>query len=440
MKNNTRTEDNDSGYNTSFVTFLGGYFPESMTLAVLLSIIVLLGSLTSIKLLEALELFSTGFFNFLELQMSLILWWMLPAIVVESERTGIILDKITEKIPPKEKYIVLITFILAFFLGWVNWAFGLITSILVGQKLCIKAKNNGNKINYHIILFISLLSLISGNIGITSPGALILTENYLEITNISIINFALNVQNLIIFSSMFLLLPLLYYHSTGKENKEISERDLIINTSIKEKLKHHNIPPKDSWVPADYLEYSSLLSIIAFLIGTTSITWAWIHGNITMLGILFAILMLALISQKNPVAFMEKGADSTKWSLHLAIPFLLYAGTYSLLTKATLYTPIKNLLNGIPVIGSYLIALGAGILIPDPGSLWFLLSPLSEVAGVLNSLITTMYAAGISNIWLGFIFIGILGIKGFNWKEYIEYALLTTVYLSIVIILVLTLI
>ena len=49
------------------------------------------------------------------------------------------------------------------------------------------------------------------------------------------------------------------------------------------------------------------------------------------------------------------------------------------------------------------------------------------------SLIAVMYGAGISNLWLEFLFAGILSLPGFEWREFVRYAAIVTVYVTVLV-------
>jgi|GEM_PF-4288506 len=424
----------------SFVHFFGKFFPESMTLAVILSILALIITIPHLGAIKQLELISTGFFDFFSLQMALILWWMLSAVVIESEIVGRLLDKITQVVPLEEKYIISFIAIFSLVIGWINWAFGLIPAILMGHKLCLKAKEKNIKVHYPAVLFASLLALISGAVGLTSPGALTLTDGtihqvaFLDLPTLSITEFALARANIASFAMMLVGVPIIILLLTKKEKTEIKDEESIIQKNIRNTLKPLEIPPKEEWIPANYLEYTPLLSIIAFVIGSISIGWAWIQSDVTMLGVLFALMMVGLLIQKNPATFTKKTTDSTKWAAHMAVPFLLYGGVYALLSESGIYLNLAGMLETLPITGSYITAFITGLIVPDPGSLWLLVSPiLSEAVEITTSVTLAMYASGVSNIWLGFLFAGILSIKGFDWREYVRYAFTITVYVSAVV-------
>ena len=124
---------------------------------------------------------------------------------------------------------------------------------------------------------------------------------------------------------------------------------------------------------------------------------------------------------------------------HVAVPFLLYAGVYALLTEAEMYAPIGNALaaTGVTQASSYVVAFVLGLFVPDPGSVWVIQGPalVAVDADLASSMISVMYGAGVSNLWLSFLFVGIIApISGFDWREYVRYAAAITAYVSAVVI------
>lgn len=92
---------------------------------------------------------------------------------------------------------------------------------------------------------------------------------------------------------------------------------------------------------------------------------------------------------------------------------------------------------GVTQVVSYVVALVLGLFVPDPGSLWVIQGPalVESGAGLVPSIISVMYGAGVSNLWLGFLFVGIIAtVYGFDWQEYVRYAATVTVYVSVVVI------
>lgn len=108
-------------------------------------------------------------------------------------------------------------------------------------------------------------------------------------------------------------------------------------------------------------------------------------------------------------------------------------GVFTLLSEAGLYEAVGSTL-APGAVGSFVTALGLGLLIPDPGSVWVVAGPaLVAETEPVTSLVAAMYGAGLSNLWLGFLFLGVLSIGGFGWREFVRYAAVITVYVSTVV-------
>lgn len=432
-----------------FVPALGQYFPESQVSALVLALLALVATAPFLDPITQLELFGTGFFELFAVQMLLILFWVVSASVVESPRFGAVLDRIAGVLPASQQGIVFATGFLSLLFGWINWAFGLIGGVLVGQRLCRRARENGTAVHYPLVLTAGLLSLVLANQGPSSPGALIVADesglaNVVvdEVGAISMTEFVLHPANLVSSVVLLVTLPLLLAALAPDDEREITtldERNEILEGSIAETLDHYSpkIPPED-WTVGDRLENSELITGIAVVIGLVSAGWHFATGGaLTLPWLAFTLIVLGMAAQGPPMAFREKTEDATRWANHVVIPFLLYAAVFALLGESGLYGAIGDALagTGIPYVSSYVVAFVLGLLIPDPGSLWVLHGPVVAAAelDVVVSLIAVMYGAGLSNLWLGFLFAGILSLPGFEWREFVRYAAAVTVYVTVLV-------
>ncbi|NHN48095.1 short-chain fatty acid transporter [Halostella sp. JP-L12] len=449
----TETTDGETATEEDFVPFLGQFFPEALTLAALLAVLALLATVPFLGTVRQLELFSTGFFRLFTVQMPLILLWVLSATVVESSRMGRALDWVAEALPTGSQWtVVYATGVVALVFGWINWALGLIGAFYVGRKLCRRAEEDGTRVHYPAVLTAALLSLVITNVGLSSPGALLMadasgTTNFLvdpeqaEVV-VDMSAFLLHPANVISSLLFVLTLPaLLAALAPGEgERRPVSAYASVLQGSIAETLDFYSPPPRDEWVFADKLEQSRTIAVVTFLLGATSAAaYFATGGRLTMLWLLFVLMMTGILIHARPMAFADKVTDATRWANHVAIPFLLYAGAFALLLEAELYAPIGDAFaaTGVTQAISYVVALALGLLVPSPGSLWVLQGPalVESGADLVPSVISVMYGAGVSNLWLGFLFVGVIAaVYGFDWREFVRYAAAVTAYVSVVVI------
>lgn len=422
---------------SSFVRVFGAFFPETFALAVVLTVLALLVTYPYLDVITQLELLTTGFFDLFTLQMALILFWVLSASVVESRPVGVALDWIADRIPTTQTAIIYATGSMALAFGWLNWALGLIGGVLLGQRLCERAREAGVPVHYPLVLTGALSSLVLANQGPTSPGALMMADttgrtNFLLDTagSISVAQFVFDPVNLGSSVVLILGLPLALVAlapDDEADRAEFDEGESILETTIGETLDHYSSPPREDSTVADMLERSQVISLVAVVLGAVSVGAHFATGGgLTLLWLLFFLIILGLLIQGQPMTFRSKTTDATRWTNHVAIPFVLYAVVFALLAEAGLYGPIGELVGAIgsPAVGSFIAALGAGLVIPDPGSVWVVLGPalVTTGMGLVDSIVMAMYGAGLSNLWLGFLFAGILSVQGFDWREFLEYA------------------
>lgn len=434
---------------SSFVPALGRYFPESLVNALLLAVLALLVTAPFLETMTQLELLSTGFFDLFSVQMLLILYWVLGASFVESPRVGVVFDWLAARLPTSQMGVIYTTAFVSLLLAWINWALGLIGGVLIGQRLCRRAREEGTAVHYPLVLMGGLLALVLMNQGLSSPGGLVMADesglaNFMvdDVGSIAMSEFLLHPVNLVSSVVFVLTLPLVLVLLAPDDENEITpleERNALLEGSIAETLDHYSpvVSPED-WELGDRLENSELITMTAVVIGVVSFGWYFATGgDLTLPWLAFTLMIVGLLSQGPPMAFRQKTEAATKWANHIAIPFLLYAAVWALLDEAGLYGAFGDALagTGLPAVSSYVVAFILGLFIPDPGSLWVIQGPAVAAADVdlVASLVATMYGAGVSNLWLAFLFASILSIRGFDWREFTKYAAVVTVYVSVVV-------
>ena len=455
----TTTADDSSGdVDQGFVAYFSRLYPKSLPLAAVLSIVAFVATIPYVETLTQFELFATGFFDLYTVQMPLILFWVLSAAVVQSRWGGRFLDRIADLLPiDSQARLIYATGFIALVFGWINWALGFIGAIFIGYRLSKEAEERGILVHYPAVLTASLLSLVVMNQGLSSPGALLMantdgTTNFLVdpeqgqivLDMATFLAHPVNIISVVVFVFSLPMLLVVLAPSAESERRPVSEFRSFFEGSITEALSHYSPPPREEWTFADRLEQSPVISIIAFLLGAASVVaYFATGGRLTMLWLLFALMMIGILVQVRPMAYVDKTRNTVQWANHVAVPFVLYAGAYALFTEAELYTPIGDALTatGAPQISSYIIAFILGLFVPDPGSVWVLQGPalVTADANLASSMVSVMYGAGISNLWLAFLFVGILApLTGFSWREYAKYAGTVTLYMTAVIIVLMT--
>lgn len=441
----TKAETTSTETEREFVPFFGRFFPESLALSVLLALAAMIVTIPALGPLRQIEVFTTGFYELFVVQMALILYWVLSATVVESPPVGALFDRLADAIPTSQTAILYSTGLIALAFGWLNWALGLLGGVFVGRRLCQRAREEGVAVHYPLVLTAGLLSLVLANQGPSSPGALLMADTRLaEMTSfladsgtLSMGEFLLTPTNLVPSVVLVVTLPLVLVALApdAEADRTGIEDGSILEGTIAETFEQYTLPSRGNWSVADRLEQSRLISMIAVVVGLGSIGLHFLTGGaLTLLWLLFALMILGLLVHTRPMAFRSKTTDATRWANHVAIPFMLYAVVYALLSAAGLYGPIGDAL-GTGALGSFLAALGIGLLVPDPASVWVVVGPALVAAGadLVDSTVAVMYGAGLSNLWLGFLFLGVLSIRGFDWREFARYAAVISVYVTAVV-------
>lgn len=429
-----------------FVSVCTRVYPGPLPLALLGSIVALLVTTSELRVTTQLQVFVTGVFGLFALQMSLVLYWLLSVAVVESPAVGQLFERLGATLPTTQRRIIVATSFVALTFGWLNWALGLFGGIFVGQKLCRRADSAGVAVHYPLVLMGGLCSLVVTNQGVSSPGALILADgsgrlNYLvdSVGSLPLSTFLQNPVNVGSTAVLVLTLPFVLALLAPEDERSITplgEANTIVTGSVTDTLAP-DAPSVETETVADRLEQSPVVSVTTALLGAVAVGGHLATGGaVTMFWLLFVLLMLGVLVQYRPIAYVSATESATRWVTHLVIPFILYAGIFSLLTESGGYDYLSAVVadSGMPHVTSYGLALLLGLLVPDPGSQWLLQgATIPASASVPTALVAIMYGAGVSNLWVGFVFLRLFSIPGFDWRQFGTYALVVTTYVSAVL-------
>lgn len=471
---------------STFVAAFERYYPGPLVVSLLLVVAVTLITAPVLAPVDQLGIVATGFYDLLVVQLALILWWVLSVTLVVSSGVGRgldgLVDGLADRITRSPARVVGATAVIALSLGWVNWALGLIGGVYVGQKLCRLADERGVAVHYPAVLTAGLLGLVLANQGPTSPGGLLMADSLLGTGDISgdlypgeaatgdgeeaeqittvedydgffgffgiedpvaFSTFLLHPTNLVATLVLLVTIPLLLVKLQPTENVRTIEEtgDLLVTGDIRTRLTEYSPPPREEWTFSDRVENSWPLAVGTGLFGMLYVVWyVWSGHSPSLLWLLFALIVLGLIVHRVPQAFIDQCTTASRWAIAIGLPFVFYAAVIVMVHEADLASSVGGTLGSAPAsaLPAYLLAFVVGVLVPDPGSVWLIVGPILEAAtgDLVASLVVTMFAAGISNLWLGFLFLGIFAsrIDGFDWREFTYYAAAISVYASAVVV------
>ncbi|MDZ7729968.1 MAG: TIGR00366 family protein [Natrialbaceae archaeon] len=466
----------------TFIAFADRFYPGPLLVAIFLVILAALLTSTSLDPFDQLGVVATGFYELLVVQAAFLFWWVLSPSLVQSGRIGGMLDWIVDRyesaVGLTPTTVIGGTAALALTLGWINWALGIIGGIFIGQKLARRAAEEDVAVHYPLVLMAGLLGLLLANQGLTSSGGLLMSDQLLgtgeiaaetypgssgavgdQITTVenyegflwllglseptSFYGFLLHPSNLLASLVLLVTLPILLTRLGPSEGVTTIEDagDLIVTDTIRERLAGYTAPDPEDRTFAERAENNRWLSILTGLIGLGALGWYLGTGHEpSLMWLLFGLIAGGMLVHTVPQAYIEQCTNAAGWAVPIGIPFVFYAAVIIMLERAGTFGAIGGLLEGagVPAVSGYGLGFLVGLAVPDPGTVWLIVGPMLAAAGadIMASLVAVMFASGISNLWLGFLFLGIFAhrIDGFDWLEFFHYATIITVYVSIVVI------
>lgn len=477
--------DDTTSRGTAFVAAFDRYYPGPLVMSLLLVVAIAVGTAHLLSPFEQLEIVATGFYDLLVVQAALIFWWVLAATLVYSERVGqafdLFADGVADSLTLSSTRVIVVTALTALLLGWINWALGLIGGVFIGQKLARIAGERDVPVHYPAVLFAGLLGLVIANQGPTSPGGLLMADSLLGTGNVADIypggtggadteadqittvedyagffrffgiedpvnywGFLLHPANLAASVALVVTLPVVLAKLAPQRDVVTIEDagDLIVSGEIRSALTEYSPPPREEWTFADKVENSRILAYLTGVFGLVYVVWFLYSGYMpSMVWFLFSLIVVGLLVHDVPQAYIEQCTTASQWAVAIGLPFVFYAAAVVMVDTAGISGPLGDTLAGAPLteLPSYILAFGTGLVVPDPGSVWLIAGPIiqSATGDLMGSLVLTMYASGISNLWLAFVFLGIFAnrIDGFDWREFAYYALACTIWSSAVVIL-----
>jgi len=373
-----------------FESFFKKYIPSPFSIAVLLTIIVMIwatlynfddGILDSFG--GVLSDWENGIWNdsliVFAYQMMLIL--VLGHILVLSQPMDKLLGILTSTINSTAKAVVIVslsTMLMAFF----NWGLGLIFGAILVRKIGVETQKRGISINYPLLGASGYIGLMVWHGGLSGSAPLKVSESghLASLTSINVPDFITTSQtifsyeNLFVFLILLCLLPLLLLLLKYKNTKK--EKILSYNLQTFNKSKTSN---------TQGFENKKLPALIFGLLIFASIVVVY-HQDLLELRLTpnilnFFMLGLAFILHGNFISFLEALKKSIGDVSGILIQFPLYFGIMGIMKDSGLATSITEFFVSISTqetlpVFSFISAGLLNIFVPSGGGQWAIQGPI----------------------------------------------------------------
>ncbi|MCB0392597.1 MAG: short-chain fatty acid transporter [Bdellovibrionales bacterium] len=413
------------------------YTPDPLVIAIILSVLVFFWSaIFTGSLQQPLQAWDNGFWKLLNftLQMSMIL--LGGYLVATAPYVNKLIISQAKKIKTPQQAII-ITTLLSCATSWLNWGFGLVASAIFAMEVGKQLKT----VNYRLLVASSYSGFILWHGGLSGSIPLLLnSEN----------NFSFHLIGKIvplsetIFSSLNLILLLtvticlLLVNSWLNKWSLSEEIHLQVETEIDMPVKINS--------PADKLNHSYLIVLIAFILGITALILnSYKEGfNADLNNVNYILFFLALLLQKNVSSFMNSVNKGAKKLGPIIVQYPFYAAIMAILTDTGLAKEISQVFINLSSEKTlpFFTFLSAGlinILVPSGGGQWAVQGPIVIPAALeLNASLTpTILAVAWGDAWTNllqpFWALPLLAIANLKIKDILGFCLLNLIATGVVI-------
>ena len=429
------------------VKLMNRWLPDPFLFAVILTIVVFIGSMIGTKL-NPIELVnawgnSDGFWSLLSFSMQMALVLVLGSAMASARICKKILGAIAGLAKNKMSAILIVTFV-STLCCWLNWGFGLIAGALLAKEVARRVRD----VDYPLLIasaysgFVIWHAGLSGSIPLqmgAEGGTTILGVVYSAPTSQTIFH----PMNLIMVGVILLVMPLLNYAMhPSKENT------ILVNPAVLVDEEEHTYT-KDT--PAEKMEHSKILWVITLVLGFGYIVYRFVTKGFNLdLNIVNMIFMfLGILLHGDLRKYVDAIGKAASGASGILLQFPFYAGIMGLMVAANPETGVSlagiianfftNISNNVtfPV----LTFLSAGIInffVPSGGGQWAVQAPIVMPAATDMAIEYGRSAMAIAwgdqwtNMIQPFWALPALGVAGLKARNIMGYLIVVTIFTGIV--------
>ncbi|MUG32859.1 short-chain fatty acid transporter [Psychrobacter sanguinis] len=405
------------------------YLPDTYILAIILTVIVFLSGMifAGQSPIEMSNHWGEGFsslFNF-GMQMALVL--ITGFTLAQTPIVKKLLGKITT-IPKTPRQSIILVALVSFVSCYINWAFGLVVGALLAREMGRRVKG----VHFPLIVAAAYSGEIIRGPSSSIPLVIATPGHFMEeqIGIISVSQTLFSSWNIAI--SALILLALVTLFAFIKVKKE----DVI---EFVDDIEHEDVKETQGVATsfAERLENSRVINWILAIIPILFIGDLIISGSFSLNldTVIIIFLALALILQKNPMAFLDTVKDAVVAARGIIIQFPLYAGVAGMMASSGLVDIVATaFINAAtPETFPLMTFLSAGLVnffIPSGGGQWAVQGPVMMQAAyamgadIPQSIMAFAWGDAWTNQIQPFWALPLLGVAGLSARDIMGYCLI----------------
>lgn len=416
--------------------FLDNYFPDAFTIALLLTLfVILLGWVFQNESpIQMAVYWYEGFWGFLTFTLQMSLMLVFGSMIAKSTLVSKLLEQLIKKVNTPLKALYL-TMVVTALITFINWGIG----IIFGPVLTLTLKKNIPEINSaHLIAAAYSMYVIVFPISISSTTPLLVNTpgHFLE-DQIGLIPFSETIfaPNAILTVVITFVVLLIFFHVIVKKETVHGQKlqSHLRNDVRKTRIKQEAVPPKTSF--ADQLNNSKLLSHALSFLALLAVTYilrnnARIDFNL----INFVLLFIGIALYGSPKQYVHAFTDNTSVMAGILLQFPFYSGIMGMISGSGLINALIQWMTSFSTSWSFpLCVLFSSSLInffiPANGGQWLIAGELITSTGrsLSVSMGTTInafnFGAFSSNFLQPFWALPVLALSGLSVRDIWGYCL-----------------
>ena len=435
------------------VRLMNRWLPDPFLFAVILTIVVFIGSMIGTKLnpIQLVDAWgnSKGFWGLLSFSMQMALVLVLGSAMASARVCKKALGAIASLASNKLSAILIVTFV-STICCWLNWGFGLIAGALLAKEVARRVRD----VDYPLLIasaysgFVIWHAGLSGSIPLqmgAEGGTTILGIAYSAPTSQTIFH----PMNLIMVGVILVLMPLVNYAMHPDK-----EHTILVNPAV---LVDEEEITYDIDTPAEKLEHSKILWVITLLFGFGYIINYFVGVvksgsnvaaalNLNIVNMIF--MFLGILLHGNLRKYVDAIGEAASGAAGILLQFPFYAGIIGMMTVkgesgASLAMIISNFFVSISTNITFPVwtFLSAGIVnffVPSGGGQWGVQGPIVMPAGAALGIENGRTAMAIAwvdqwtNMIQPFWALPALGVAKLSAKDIMGYLVIVTIFTGVV--------
>ena len=420
------------------VRVVNRWLPDAFLFAIILSIIVFIGSMCATKMgpLQVLNAWgdSKGFWGLLSFSMQMALVLVFGSAMAAAKPCKKALRAAAGLCHNNMQAIVVTTFI-STLCCWLNWGFGLIAGTLLAKEVVRRVPT----VDYPLLIASAYSGFVIWHAGLSGsiPLDLVAGKKFGEVLyQAPITDTVFHPMNLIMVGVILFVMPLVNYAMHPDKAHTVCIDPTLLEDEAERTYEVRT--------PADKLEHSKLLWAITLVGGFVYIIYYFVQNGFTLgLNIVNMIfLFLGILLHGDLRRYVDAISDAAGGAAGVLLQFPFYAGIMGIMTYSGLVPVIANVFVKIatPKTMSALSFLSAGFVnffVPSGGGQWAVQGPVmleaAKTLGVDMKSVAMAVAYGDSwtNLCTPFWALPMANVLGIKVRDFLGYTLIVTILVGL---------